>query len=251
MRPEEKLFDAVTGIDEELVDSAQNYVFRKQTQPWQRVASLAACLLVMMSIGYGILLMGGVGGSDSASNGSAADNSATGDSAAPEDGGLSGGADDQESADAGGQQSAGEPVTFTATVLEVREGSLLVEPVEGDAMLATADRILVDTGGADLPDGVAEGAVVEITFDGMVRESYPAQISGVTEILLAGEQCPGRHRQRRGAPDAPRPGPLPAGKLISGWPAPGGLPWPGSPVPRGSGEPPARRRGDFPGIFCH
>ena len=187
MRPEEKLFDAVTGIDEELVDSAQNYVFRKQTQPWQRVASLAACLLVMVSIGYGILLMGGVGGSDSASNGSAADNSATGDSAAPEDGGLSGGAGDQESADGGGQQSAGEPVTFTATVLEVREGSLLVEPVEGDAMLATADRILVDTGGADLPDGVAEGAVVEITFDGMVRESYPAQISGVTEILLAGE----------------------------------------------------------------
>ena len=72
-------------------------------------------------------------------------------------------------------------------MLEVREGSLLVEPVEGDAMLDTADRILVDTGGADLPDGVAEGAVVEITFDGMVRESYPAQISGVTEILLAGE----------------------------------------------------------------
>ena len=182
MRPEEKLFDAVTGIDEEIVDSAQTYVFRRQTRPWQRAASLAACLLIVASIGFGILQMASIGGSDSA-----ADNSATGDSAAPEDGGLSGGADDQESADAGGQQSAGEPVTFTATVLEVREGSLLVEPVEGDAMLATADRILVDTGGADLPDGVAEGAVVEITFDGMVRESYPAQISGVTEILLAGE----------------------------------------------------------------
>ena len=134
MRPEEKLFDAVTGIDEEIVDSAQTYVFRKQTRPWQRAASLAACLLIVASIGFGILQwasIGGMGGSDSAANGSAADNSATGDSAAPEDGGLS--------------------------------------------------------GGADLPDGVAEGAVVEITFDGMVRESYPAQISGVTEILLAGE----------------------------------------------------------------
>ena len=184
MRPEEKLFDAVTGIDEELVDSAQNYVFRKQPQPWQRVASLAACLLVMVSIGYGILLMGGVGGSDSASN------SSTGDTA-PESGSAGGNAgisgDIDDSADAGDQEGAAETVTFTATVLEVREGSLLVEAVEGDAMLATADRILVDTGGADLPDGVAEGAVVEITFDGMVRESYPAQISGVTEILLAGE----------------------------------------------------------------
>ena len=184
MRPEEKLFDAVTGIDEELVDSAQNYVFRKQTQPWQRVASLAACLLVMVSIGYGILLMGGVGGSDSASN------SSTGDTA-PENGSAGGNAgisgDIDHSADAGDQEGAAETVTFTATVLEMGDGYLLVEPVEGDAMLATADRILVDTGGADLPDGVAEGAVVEITFDGMVRESYPAQISGVTEILLAGE----------------------------------------------------------------
>lgn len=184
MRPEEKLFDAVTGIDEELVDSAQNYVFRKQTQPWQRVASLAACLLVMVSIGYGILLMGGVGGSDSASN------SSTGDTA-PENGSAGGNAgisgDIDDSADAGDQEGAAETVTFTATVLEMGDGYLLVEPVEGDAMLATADRILVDTGGADLPDGVAEGAVVEITFDGMVRESYPAQISGVTEILLAGE----------------------------------------------------------------
>ena len=173
MRPEEKLFDAVTGIDEELVDSAQNYVFRKQTQPWQRVASLAACLLVMVSIGYGILLMGGVGGSDSASNGSAADNSATGDSAAPEDGGLSGGADDQESAEAGGQQSAGEPVTFTATVLEVREGSLLVAPVEGVAMLATAVSVVVDTGGADL---TAED-VAKITDITVTETGYPA--SGV------------------------------------------------------------------------
>ena len=187
MRPEEKLFDAVTGIDEELVDSAQNYVFRKQPQPWQRVASLAACLLVMVSIGYGILLMGGVGGSDSASNGSAADNSATGDSAAPEDGGLSGGADDQESADAGGQQSAGEPVTFTATVLEMGDGYLLVEPVEEDPMLAAADRIQVPTGDVTLPDGVTEGTVVRITFTGGVMESYPAQIADVVEITLAGE----------------------------------------------------------------
>ena len=72
-------------------------------------------------------------------------------------------------------------------MLEVSEGCLLVEPVEGDAMLATADRILVSVSGLTLPDGVAEGAVVAITFDGFVRESYPAQISGVTEIVLVGD----------------------------------------------------------------
>ncbi len=187
MRPEEKLFDAVTGIDEELVDSAQNYVFRKQPQPWQRVASLAACLLVMVSIGYGILLMGGIGGmggSDSASN------SSTGD-AAPENGsaggnaGISGDVDD--SADASDQEGAAETVTFIATVLEMGDGYLLVEPVEEDPVLATADRIQVPTGDVTLPDGVTEGTVVRITFTGGVMESYPAQIADVVEITLAGE----------------------------------------------------------------
>ena len=187
MRPEEKLFDAVTGIDEELVDSAQSYVFRKQIQPWQRVVSLAACLLIMASIGFGIVQMGSLGGVGS---NSAADTT-TGDAAAPENGstgdnaGISGDIDD--SADAGGQEGTAETVTFVATVLEMGDGYLLAEPVEGDAMLATADRILVSVGDAALPDGLAAGAVVEITFDGMVRESYPAQISGVTEIRLAGE----------------------------------------------------------------
>lgn len=190
MRPEEKLFDAVTGIDEELVESAQNYVFRKQTQPWQRVASLAACLLVMVSIGYGILLMGGIGGmggSDSAAN-----SSTTGDTAAPEENGSVGGnagisGDVDDSADASDQEGTAETVTFTATVLEMGDGYLLVEPVEGDAMLATADRIQVPVGDVILPDGVTEGIVVRITFTGGVMESYPAQIANVVEITLAEE----------------------------------------------------------------
>ena len=184
MRPEEKLFDAVTGIDEELVDSAQNYVFRKQTQPWQRVASLAACLLVMVSIGYGILLMGGVGGSDSASNSSTGDTAPVNGSAGG-NAGISGDIDD--SADDGDQEEAAETVTFIATVLEMGDGYLLVEPVEEDPMLATADWIQVPTGDVTLPDGVTEGTVVRITFTGGVMESYPAQIADVVEITLAGE----------------------------------------------------------------
>ena len=178
MKPEEKLFDAMTGIDEELVESAQSYVFHKQTRTWQRVASLVACLLVMVSIGYGILQMGSLGG---AGNDSAANT--TGDAAAPES--NAGGAD-TTTGDSGDQDAAQTAETvFTATVLEIGDSYLLVEPVEGDPMLATADRILVSTGDAVLPDGIAEGAVVRITFDGFIRESYPAQISGVTEILLA------------------------------------------------------------------
>ena len=186
MRSEEKLFDAITGIDEGLVDSAQSYVFHKQPRTWQRIASLAACLLIVASIGFGMLQLagiGGMGGSDSAANSNGA---------APESGSDAGVADDSlvgsagdtttgDSPDDGGQTAV---TSFTATVLEAGDGYLLVEPVEGDAMLATADKIMVSTNDVAVPDGVAEGAVVEITFDGLIRESYPAQISGVTEILL-------------------------------------------------------------------
>lgn len=171
MRPEEKLFDAITDIDEELVESAQSYVFRKQPKTWQRVASLAACLLIVASIGFGILQMasiGGMGGSDSAANSSGA---------APE-----------SSDDAGDQEGVQVTETaFTATVLEAGDGYLLVEPVEGDPMLATADQIQVSTKGVEVPDGVTEGSKVTITFSGGVMESYPAQISDVTEIVLAGD----------------------------------------------------------------
>ena len=178
MRPEEKLFDAITDIDEELVESAQSYVFRKQPKTWQRVASLAACLLIVASIGFGILQMasiGGMGGSDSAANSS---------SAAPESSDDAG----ATTGDAGDQEGVQVTETaFTATVLEAGDGYLLVEPVEGDSMLATADRIQVSTKGVEVPDGVTEGSKVTITFSGGVMESYPAQISDVTEIVLAGD----------------------------------------------------------------
>lgn len=178
MRPEEKLFDAITDIDEELVESAQSYVFRKQPKTWQRVASLAACLLIVASIGFGILQMasiGGMGGSDSAANSS---------SAAPESSDDAG----ATTGDAGDQEGVQVTETaFTATVLEAGDGYLLVEPVEGDSMLATADRIQVYTKDVEVPDGVTEGSKVTITFSGGVMESYPAQISDVTEIVLAGD----------------------------------------------------------------
>ena len=185
MRPEEKLFDAITDIDEELVESAQSYVFRKQPKTWQRVASLAACLLIVASIGFGILQMasiGGMGGSDSAanSNGAAPESSDDAGATTGDAGATTGDAGDQE-----GVQVT--ETAFTATVLEAGDGYLLVEPVEGDPMLATADRIQVSTKDVELPDGVTEGSKVTITFSGGVMESYPAQISDVTEIVLAGD----------------------------------------------------------------
>ena len=65
--------------------------------------------------------------------------------------------------------------TFVATVLEINEGTALVEPVEGSPELNSADKI--SFGIAKLETIEAEvGSVVEITYEGEIMESYPAQI---------------------------------------------------------------------------
>ena len=80
-----------------------------------------------------------------------------------------------------------EPLTFKATVLEVYEGgSILVEPLaEETAILASADRLTLSAENAVLPEGVAAlsvGDTVSIAFDGMIAESYPAQLMGVYSV---------------------------------------------------------------------
>ena len=80
----------------------------------------------------------------------------------------------------------GESVCFTATVQEVQEQSLLVIAEEGSTVRNSSDKFSVSLSGAELTDEDGSalqavdfniGDVVEITFDGVIRESYPAQIS--------------------------------------------------------------------------
>ena len=73
-----------------------------------------------------------------------------------------------------------------ATVLEVAgQEQLLVEPVEGSSELGSADRIVAHTNEAVVLDAAGEettfesyevGSLVQITYDGSIAESYPAQI---------------------------------------------------------------------------
>ena len=65
--------------------------------------------------------------------------------------------------------------TFLAEIVEINGESVLVEPLEGEQERNSADRISFSTDGLrDL--GAEEGDIVEITYDGMIMESYPAQI---------------------------------------------------------------------------
>ena len=67
---------------------------------------------------------------------------------------------------------------FIATILELDSSSALVQPVEGEDELSSADKIHL--GIANLGDiGAQVGSEVEIYYTGGIMESYPAQINAV------------------------------------------------------------------------
>ena len=179
----EILFDAITAVREDLIEAAQNYVFHKKPSSWRRYAALAACLVVVAGLGFGALRLGLLGGMGSNTTGAA-------DGAAPESSGettsdTAGGDDTGDAGDTGDTGAA--ETTFHATVLEVHDGWLLVEPLEGEDILASADRFMVSLAGVEEIPDLEAGDEVAVTFDGMIRESYPAQITATGIELLSGE----------------------------------------------------------------
>ncbi|BCJ94083.1 hypothetical protein acsn021_16520 [Anaerocolumna cellulosilytica] len=76
-------------------------------------------------------------------------------------------------------------VTFQATVLAA-DTSLLVQPVEGSSELRSSDKIVVSykdntlygTEGKSIPlEQLEPGDTIEIIYNGLIMESYPAQIT--------------------------------------------------------------------------
>lgn len=182
MRKAEILYDAITGIREAIVEEAQDYRFQKRAAQWQRYAGLAACLVLVVCIGYFASHIGMKGGNSGASSNAAPPNASesAGDNgcAAPGDG------SGQASGEMPGSSGSLDRESFNAAVLEIHDGWLLVEPLEGEAIRASADRVEVPTG--NLPDlpALAEGDLVAVTYTGTVQESYPARITGVEKIAL-------------------------------------------------------------------
>ncbi len=71
-------------------------------------------------------------------------------------------------------------VSLIATVVEVSENDILVSPVEGASEAGSADRILVSA----VPEDVRVGDTVEIIYDGMIAEMYPALITNVYSVTV-------------------------------------------------------------------
>ena len=186
MRKAEIFFDAITNISEDLIDAALDYRFTRKRIHWQRYMSMAACLALVTLVGFGAAQLGIFGGSSKSDS----SNNTAYDGAAPESGDQKGSVSQEsatEDSDAGGnaamdstEDHKSEPlelVKFGATVLEVSDAWILVEPLEGEEILASADRFLVSTADVEEPPELKEGDEVLITFDGFIRESYPAQIT--------------------------------------------------------------------------
>lgn len=75
-------------------------------------------------------------------------------------------------------------ISFVATVLEVYDGSVMVQPVEGSSELRSADKITF--GIKNLDDiGHEVGDQVKIYYGGEIMESYPAQITPTKWELVA------------------------------------------------------------------
>ena len=65
--------------------------------------------------------------------------------------------------------------SLIATVLEVNENSVLVEPVEGEEERLSSDQISFGIGNLDRID-VKIGSIVQVPYTGGIMESYPAQL---------------------------------------------------------------------------
>ncbi len=164
MRPADVFFDAITQIREELVEEAQQYVFRRRISWRQYAGAAAACLA--LALGLSLLIrsggVGGMGGSSGSDSG----------------GGV------EDSCDIAPEPSEPLPSerSFTADVLEILDGgSLLVVPQPGSGVWSVADRVTVPVGDlTELPD-VQPGDRILVVYSGEAGADF---VEGVTEIRL-------------------------------------------------------------------
>lgn len=155
MSREEIFFDAITNLREELVEEAQEYVFRKHS--WRRYTRLAACLALTAILCLGIYRSARTTADAGSSN-----------TAMPPAGEY----------DVCPEDSIPEAVRFTASVLEVRADSLLVSTAEyGPVEVPTA-------GLENLPE-VHEKDRVTVRCERISLEDGLCRAVGVTAVVPA------------------------------------------------------------------
>ena len=72
-------------------------------------------------------------------------------------------------------------VTFQASVIEMNDDSIIVKPVDGSLELDSADKFYISN---EENLELQIGDLVEISYNGEIMESYPAQLGGVYEVIV-------------------------------------------------------------------
>lgn len=190
MRGAEKLFDAITEVREDLVEEALDYRFQaKKAVPWQRYAKWAACLALVVCIGYLAanldLRMGGMNSAagNSGSNGAAGET--TGDTA--DDAGDSdlttgaGAPEDSDGSAAPGDSSGSESGTVGGSVvpaLSLAEEDSGVTAVRTLVLTFYQDGTAIATDYYTLTNSGEAAVTVTLCYEG----------AGVRACLLDGEE---------------------------------------------------------------
>lgn len=73
-------------------------------------------------------------------------------------------------------------VTFQATILEINEYNMFVEPLPGSLELDSADRFSIPIKSMPPSPEAEVGDVIEIQYNGEIMESYPAQLGQIYGI---------------------------------------------------------------------
>lgn len=161
------IHDAIGEISEELIDPVAK-LRQKKRYPVAKWLAAAACVcLVLLSLPIGLSAFGGT-------KAESADR-------APEmnEEYFYGGILDQEEVKLDGST---EVAAFRAKVLEVHEKTVLVEPLEGEEELRSSDKIYISLRELEKTPEIRVGDILEIRYDGMIQETYPAQINGTYTI---------------------------------------------------------------------
>lgn len=77
--------------------------------------------------------------------------------------------------------------TVQARITEVENGSFLVAPVEGASELSSSDLFRVPITNMPLSPEPRVGDVIEITYDGSILESYPAQFGTIYSMRVVSQ----------------------------------------------------------------
>lgn len=80
-----------------------------------------------------------------------------------------------------------EQYVFEAKILNINDTTFLVKPVYGSNELKSADMIYVTAMSVEPGYDAQIGDIIEVTYDGVIQETYPAQIKNVFKIKFARE----------------------------------------------------------------